>query len=272
MDIVNIIISFIGLIFAALSLFAAYKFVARIKLNFFVKQIEFSQTYKGANKELQEHLKFLYRDKEVKNIGISQITIINNGFKEAENFEDYITISTNAEILRFARDEETTPSLDISYGRENENKIFLNVNYLNYHDKIVVNIIYTIKNNDADIYFSVNARCKGCSVVTQIFPERKKVLRRFICGLVAVLLAFCINIYYYAQTQYIQKQTKLALNQYLQMVKLLSDSDFSERLMEKGVKCIDLLSICNQRNLSLIEFIIHEDATLKVQSKTSSEE
>ena len=113
MDIVNIIISFIGLIFAALSLLAAYKFVARIKLNFFVKQIEFSQTYNGSNKELQEHLKFLYRDKEIKNIGISQITIINNGFKEAENFEDYITISSNAEILRFARDEKTTPNLDI---------------------------------------------------------------------------------------------------------------------------------------------------------------
>ena len=272
MDIVNIIISFIGLIFAAFSLFTAYKFVARIKLNFFVKQIEFSQTYNGSNKELQEHLKFLYRDKEIKNIGISQITIINNGFKEAENFEDYITINSNAEILRFARDEKTTPNLDISYGRENENKIFLNVNYLNYHDKIVVNIIYTIKNNDTDVYFSVNARCKGCSVVTQIFPERKKVLQKFICGIIVALLAFGMNIYYYMQTQYIQKQTKLVLNQYLQKVKLLSNPDISNELMENGVKCTDLLSICNQTNASLIEFIIHEDTTSNVQSKTSLEE
>lgn len=148
----------------------------------------------------------------------------------------------------------------------------MDVNYLNYHDKIVVNIIYTIKNNDADVYFSVNARCKGCSVVTQIFPERKKVLQKFICGIIVALLAFGMNIYYYTQTQYIQKQTKLVLKQYLQKVKLLSNTDISNELMEKGVKCTDLLSICNQRNASLIEFIIHEDTTSNVQSKTCSEE
>lgn len=81
-----------------------------------------------------------------------------------------------------------------------------------------------------------------------------------------------MNIYYYTQTQYIQKQTKLVLKQYLQKVKLLSNTDISNELMEKGVKCTDLLSICNQRNASLIEFIIHEDTTSNVQSKTCSEE